>query len=101
MVRRDWCTLSPDLDFGSCCRWHDTLYARQTGTRLAADWKLARCIARHGIGHWPIALLYFLFVRVFGWYFWRRARSIMAEVNKAIPRSHDDASPPPVPDPPR
>lgn len=102
-MKRSWCSLSPDLDFGLCCAAHDRAYSRQTISRARADWNLAACIGRRGLDrgfwsqllHWSLAFLYFAFVRLFGWWFWRRARPVMAEVNVALPRADAPAEPAP------
>lgn len=72
----DCCTLAPDLDVRDCCRLHDAAYDSGAQSRFAADRDLLRCIAarKPQLIHWPIAAIYFVGVRAFGWMFWRACR---------------------------
>lgn len=68
----DHCTGWWEGTWAACCAIHDSMYAQQFTTKLQADIDLMRCVAEHG--GWPMALLMFAGVSLFGGLFWRKAR---------------------------
>ena len=64
----DYCTLSPDGNWGECCKLHDRRYANNRLTRYQADKLLYRCIKRKSNS--MVASVYFIGVRAFGWYYY-------------------------------
>lgn len=69
----DGCTAVPDFDFGeTCCNRHDFDYLTKRVTRAEADLKFYRCVKRSGKP--IIAAVYYVGVRLFGWYFWNRKK---------------------------
>jgi hypothetical protein len=72
----DYCSYSPDYIFGVyvglACQLHDIDYQTHRVSRLRADWDLFINMCR--IRWWlaPIALIYFLMVRCFGWIAWKQ-----------------------------
>ena len=71
----DACTLWPDrlgsLDWSACCFAHDHAYAIGAA-KFGADIDLMVCVAH--AGGWPMALVMFCGVAVFGAPFWLRAQ---------------------------
>ena len=63
----DHCTLSPDGNWAKCCARHDRRYENKRITRYQADKLLYRCIKRKANA--LIASIYFIGVRMFGWYY--------------------------------
>jgi len=68
---KDYCTLSPDGNWGYCCKMHDKRYANKRLNRSQADELLYRCIKRKS--NRIIASIYWFGVRCFGWYFYKKA----------------------------
>ena len=65
------CTLFPDLSWKNCCKQHDVDYERQVVSRKEADKKLFICVkSKCKI----VAPIMYIGVRVFGWYFWNKAK---------------------------
>lgn len=69
----DGCTLWFDGVWRHCCDIHDAAYVAG-GDKLAADWHLLSCVAETGNG--PIAIVMFLGVTIFGWFWWLKARIV-------------------------
>jgi hypothetical protein len=67
---RDGCTLAPDFDITDCVDIHDAAYAAQDAPRRDAGRALGSCVAQKR--GWPLACLYWLGTRLFGWLWWRR-----------------------------
>ena len=69
----DGCSSAPDFDFGAtCCLAHDRDYFEGTKTRRVADRDMRRCIAEKG--YIVLPWVYWLGVRVGGWYAWAKHR---------------------------
>ena len=66
----DRCSYSPDkilgVDISSACKQHDEEYESHSVTRLRSDWNLLVNIGKVRWWLWPIALIYFIMVRLFG-----------------------------------
>lgn len=89
VVVRDWCSVAPDFDFGeNCCQKHDQAYERDDSAwrldrKIACDWMLGMCIAkhrpgailRHRIGYVFLGVVYFLGVSTFGMPWWIRGHA--------------------------
>ena len=67
----DNCTFSPDGNWTDCCARHDRRYENKRLTRYQADKLLYRCIKRKKNKY--IASVYFIGVRLVGWYFYKKA----------------------------
>ena len=72
----DYCTAVPDrfnsYDMSGCCKIHDEDYENQSG-RWEADCYFYKCLKQTTC--LPIALVYFIGVRLFGWYpYWKHGR---------------------------
>lgn len=80
---RGYCTLAPDLNFSEACWSHDAEYGDPTSTdRAGADRRLRQAIAAKG---WHVVpWLYWIGVRLFGWYFWHRDTPITALVDRVV-----------------
>lgn len=86
----DGCTCSPDFDFAYCCEMHDYLYWRGgiNGSRAKADEMLFLCILRNGkrkeqpVRYRILANIYWLFVRLFGWYSFSKRKTIIESMKK-------------------
>jgi len=63
----------PEGNWGSCCKLHDRRYENKRLTRKQADELLYRCVVRKHSRF--IATIMWLGVRMFGWYFYRRANA--------------------------
>lgn len=76
---KDYCTLSPELNHGSCCKQHDIDYTFQL-PKLQSDFKFFKCVRnRSGI---LIALIYYSVVSTLGWYWYLKAkREVIYNVN--------------------
>jgi hypothetical protein len=75
----DYCTLFPEGWWSHCCAAHDLAYANQVG-RAGADFDLLMCVASStsspmllGVST-LIAGVMFIGVRVFGRYFYNKAK---------------------------
>ena len=66
------CTASPDGTWGTCCKRHDKRYENKRLTRYQADKLLYRCIKRYSNA--IIGSIYWLGVRLFGWYFYNNTK---------------------------
>lgn len=84
----DGCTVVPDFNFGQdCCNAHDYHYIEQNITRAEADYKLRACILKKGMGlkdngqdaYVALAYIYWVGVRVFGWFWWNRRKTHKAK----------------------
>lgn len=74
----DGCTFVPDFDFGeTCCNRHDYHYRVHDVSRAQADRQLFRCIRQNGKP--IIAGMYWVGVRIFGVFFWRRHRGMKSD----------------------
>ncbi len=83
-VKGDGCTASPDLFYGECCRNHDADYelgVDENGNKISrfkADNRLFNCMKKKGktpvIGRFIVPVIYWSFVRTFGWKFWGKHR---------------------------
>ncbi len=62
----DGCTSSPDFDFVKCCNRHDYDYQNMSMSRLKADARLFKCMARASFTGKLLAPVYWTVVRVFG-----------------------------------
>ena len=71
-ARGDFCTLAPDKIFGvdlsNLCYEHDVHYWQHGVTRLEADIQLRENIKAAGLP--VVAWIYFIFCRVFGWFYY-------------------------------
>lgn len=68
----DYCTFWPEGIWGHCCAAHDGAYAAGAGF-WHANLDLMVCVARAG---WPgIGAIMFVGVGLFGWRFYRKART--------------------------
>jgi hypothetical protein len=77
----DYCTLSPDGDWADACQGHDAAYIDPNATsRLAADNELFRCLWKKN--RRVVACVYWLAVRAFGWWYWRRDRAVCPLVDE-------------------
>ena len=69
-MKKDYCSYSPDSIFGvyigSACKQHDEEYWKGNVTRLKADWNLFLNIINTRWFLFPIGIIYFLMVRIFG-----------------------------------
>lgn len=65
------CTLFPDGKWSECCRHHDVAYAKQTVSRKEADKMLYNCVKSKCK---VIAPIMYIGVRMFGLYFWNKAK---------------------------
>ncbi len=85
-VKYDGCTAVPDFDFGyDCCGEHDFHYQQQDVSRAEADRRLRNCILKKGVpgkilgipynSNWFLATTYFLGVRFFGHFFWKKVNA--------------------------
>jgi len=80
--KKDHCTFFPDTVFGiyigDGCKLHDGWYADHTKSRWAADLKLANYIkkqfkpANKPIRGFVVAVVAWLGVRFFGWYWYNK-----------------------------
>lgn len=70
----DGCSYVPDHNGAvhSCCDRHDYAYRDQKLSRWLADKNMFNCIRK--TGHPIIASIYWLGVRLGGWYTWRKFR---------------------------
>ena len=76
----DGCTNAPDFDFGeTCCAEHDFHYCQHDIPRAQADRLLRECISEGGKP--VIGVIYWLAVRTFGGFFWRRKRGLKSVRN--------------------
>lgn len=84
-LKPDGCTASPDLWYRHCCNRHDIDYLTgedENGnpiTRATSDRRFFRCMKNAG-SHLPIRGLiipsiYYLAVRLFGAFFWRKPKA--------------------------
>ncbi len=81
-ARGDFCTMAPDklfgVDLSKCCYFHDFEYIEKNLTRKNADFLLRLSILRQfRIAGKPrlgkiVSTIYYIFARLFGWYFWRQ-----------------------------
>ena len=79
----DHCTLSPEGDWSLCCEAHDREYEDPEATdRAAADKHLRECIAARG--HRVVCWIYWIGVRLFGWWFWKRDRPLTRLVDRCV-----------------
>lgn len=82
----DGCTAVPDFNFGyDCCGEHDYYYQSKEVDRAVADKKLYECILRKGIpyklfgvipgnSNAALATIYYIGVRLAGWFFWNKRK---------------------------
>ena len=72
----DWCTMSPEFDFGDiCCKQHDEDYANKRGF-WKSNWRFKNCVrdkTKHKFNH-TLSWSYYAGVTLFGWipYFFSR-----------------------------
>ena len=86
-LRADACSGVPDLWFKACCNRHDLAYRRgidplgRPVTRRRADAQLWWCMAKESpLGRAsPVAWLYWMGVRLLGWWAWRPAAPLSIE----------------------
>ena len=69
----DHCTFSPDGSWAECCARHDRRYENKRLNRSQADELLRRCIKRKS-GNRVIGRTYWIGVRIFGWFFYDKAK---------------------------
>ena len=72
-VKKDRCTLFPDLNYPDCCLVHDIEYFTHSCSKWRSDINLARCVWKKP--KWynkPLAIIMWLGVTVFGYYYWRK-----------------------------
>lgn len=72
MKFKDYCSFSPDLDFGKpCCKKHDDDYKLNSGVpRNIADNDLRKCILSKG--YLTLSIVYWVFTRSLGWFFYNK-----------------------------
>lgn len=74
---KDHCSFAPDKLFGydisKCCQLHDEAYDLQEQSRVHVDYEFYMCLLEHSNKY--IALVYYCFVRAFGWYNWKFCRN--------------------------
>lgn len=63
--------LGKTYDWSSCARYHDVAYVKQDISRKEADKKLYNCVKEKCK---VVAPIMYIGVRVFGWYFWNKAK---------------------------
>lgn len=69
--------MAPDGTWSGCCKRHDRRYANKRLTRYQADKLLYRCIKRKSNA--LVASIYFIGVRLFGWYYYDKATNPIAK----------------------
>ena len=85
-MSKDWCTYSPDVvlgvDISLSCRGHDGLYEKGDN-KFSADialfldvWAVAELADdyKKTVGIRAYAVVQYIFVSVFGWYFWYKPK---------------------------
>ena len=73
-MESDGCTGWPEGSWSACCVVHDAAYDNPLIPRLTADLDLAWCVAE--VAGWPMALVMFAGVALFGWTYRRRALAL-------------------------
>ena len=76
LCNRGYCTCFWDKFLGyvlvPCCKLHDFNYAKQKVKRAEADKRFFKCLKKHSF--FLLAGSMWLAVRLFGWYFWNKAK---------------------------
>lgn len=73
-MKKDNCTLFFEGNWSECCARHDKRYENKRLTRKQADRLLYRCV--HKKSKKVVALIMYVGVRAFGWYFYRKVNQI-------------------------
>lgn len=80
-LEHDGCTNSPDGWWLECCAEHDFYYRNKVDvTRFKADWYLYKCMMEKRA--FITGTIYFLFVRVMGWRYFRKEKSKFKTLEK-------------------